>query len=95
MESLSNASIGTVPPELVFVRLYDHIGFAQVQQGLFRHLVIARLAFLFLLSKLKTAEYLYRYQGIDLDIGAVYRFLDKLNEILKEEVEQIAFAHTR
>jgi transposase len=93
MESLANASIRTVGPELIFGGLYDHIGFGKVREGLFRHLVIARLAFP--LSKLKTAEYLYRYQGIDLDIDAIYRFLDKLNEQLKEEVEQIAFEHTR
>lgn len=93
MESLANASISTVGPELVFGKLYDHIGFGEIQEDLFRHLVIARLAFP--LSKLKTVEYLYRYQGIDLDIDAIYRFLDKLNQELKEEVEQIAFAHTR
>ena len=29
-----------------------------------------------------------------LDIDAIYRFLDKLNNTLKEQVEQIAFAHT-
>jgi transposase len=39
-------------------------------------------------------EYLYRFQGIMLDIDAVYRFLDKLSSKLKEQVEQIAFAHT-
>jgi len=32
------------------------------------------------LSKLKTIDYLYRYQGTSLDIDAVYRFLDKLND---------------
>jgi transposase len=93
MESLANASIRTVGPELIFGRLYDHIGFNSIQQDLFRHLVIARLAFP--LSKLKTAEYLYRYQGVDLGVDAIYRFLDKLNDQLKEEVEQITFAHTR
>jgi len=46
------------------------------------------------LSKLKTIDYLYRYQGTSLDIDAVYRFLDKLNDKLKTQVEQIAFAHT-
>ena len=49
---------------------------------------------LFRSSKLKTIEYLYRYQGVMLDIDAVYRFLDKLNNRLKDKVEQIAFAHT-
>ena len=56
-------------------------------------MVISRLAFP--LSKLKTIEYLYRYQGVSLDIDAVYRFLDKLNTKLKEQVEQIAFTHTK
>lgn len=93
MESLANSSIRTVGPELIFGGLYDHIGFGKVGEDLFRHLVIARLAFP--LSKLKTVEYLYRYQGIHLDIDAIYRFLDKLNDQLKEEVEQIAFEHTR
>lgn len=46
-----------------------------------------------LLSKLKTIEYLYRFQGVMLDKDAVYRFLDKLNNNLKEHVEPIAFAH--
>lgn len=90
--SLSNASIRTVGPEVVFGRIYDHIGFNQLEEELFRHLVIARLAFP--LSKLKTIDYLYRYQGVHLDIDTVYRFLDKLNTKLKKRVEQISFNHT-
>jgi transposase len=91
--SLSNASIRTVGPELIFGKIYDKIGFGAIKENLFRHLVIARLAFP--LSKLKTIDYLYRYQGVLLDIDAVYRFLDKLNNKLKEQVEQIAFRHTQ
>ena len=91
-ESIHNSSIQTVGPELVFGKIFDYIGFNQLGEDLFRHLVISRLAFP--LSKLKTIEYLYRYQGVSLDIDAVYRFLDKLNTKLKEQVEQIAFAHT-
>ncbi len=89
---MSNASIRTVGPELIFGKIYDSIGFSDLQEDLFRHLVIARLAFP--LSKLKTIEYLYRFQGVVLDLDRVYRFLDKLNSKLKERVEQIAFAHT-
>lgn len=92
-ESLQNASVRTVGPEIVFGRIYDSIGFGAVKEELFRHLVIARLAFP--LSKLKTIEYVYRYQGVTLNLDAIYRFLDKLNNKLKEQVEQIAFAHTR
>ena len=90
--NLSNASIRTIGPEIIFGKVYDHIGFGSVKEDLFRHLVISRLAFP--LSKLKTVDYLYRFQGIQLDIDAVYRFLDKLNSKLKNQVEQIAFAHT-
>lgn len=91
-ESLDNSSIQTVGPELVFGKIFDYIGFNRVDEELFRHLVISRLAFP--PSKLKTIEYLYRYQGVRLNIDAVYRFLDKLNTRLKEQVEQISFAHT-
>jgi len=89
---LNNASIRTLGPEIIFGKVYDYIGFGAIEESLFRHLVIARLAFP--LSKLKTVDYLYRYQGISLDVDAVYRFLDKLNGKLKPEVEKIAFNHT-
>ena len=90
--NLSNASIRTVGPEIIFGKLYDTIGFNSINEELFRHLVIARIAYP--LSKLKTVDYLYRYQGITLDISAVYRFLDKLNDSLKTQVERISYAHT-
>ncbi|GAB6010460.1 IS1634 family transposase [Dysgonomonas reticulitermitis] len=90
--SLYNSSIRTVGPELVFGRIYDYIGFGRIKEDLFRHLVVSRLAFP--LSKLKTTEYLYRYQGEIISVDAVYRFLDKLNDSLKPAVEQIAFTHT-
>ena len=90
--NLSNASIRIVGPEIIFGTIYDKIGFGSIKEELFRHLVIARIAYP--LSKLKTVDYLYRYQGITLDINTVYRFLDKLNKELKEQVEQISYAHT-
>ena len=90
---LDNANICTVGPEIIFGSIFDYIGFGAIGEELFRHLVIARLAFP--LSKLKTVDYLCRYQRTSLDIDAVYRFLDKLNDKLKPQVEQIAFAHTK
>jgi transposase len=93
VNSLENASIRTVGPEIIFGKIYDHIGFEAIHEPMFRHLVIARLAFP--LSKLKTVEYVYRFQGVELDVDAVYRFLDKLNSALKVQVEQIAFDHTK
>ena len=93
MSELKNAQIRTIGPELVFGKIYDHIGYNIIDNHLFRYLVIARLAFP--LSKLKTIEYLYRYQGISIDLDSIYRFLDKLNNELKEKVEKISFEHTK
>jgi transposase len=92
ISSLGNGNIQIIGPELIFGRIFDSIGYGKVEEELFRHLVISRLAFP--LSKLKTIEYLYRYQGVLLDIDAVYRFLDKLNGKLKEKVEKITYNHT-
>jgi transposase len=77
----------------VFGAIYDSIGFGALESELFRHLVVARLAFP--LSKLKTVEYLYRFQGVRIEVDTVYRFLDKLSGDLKEQVERIGFAHTK
>lgn len=93
LKTLENAQVRTVGPELVFGTIYDLIGFGALESELFRHLVVARLAFP--LSKLKTVEYLYRFQGVRIEVDTVYRFLDKLSSELKEKVEQIGFAHTK
>ena len=92
LSTLSNSQIRTIGPELVFGSLYDLIGFNKIQEQMFRHLVIARLTYPG--SKLKTIDYLLRYQGKHLEISSVYRFLDKLNDKLKETVEELSFKHT-
>jgi transposase len=93
LREIQNGQIRTIGPELVFGKIFDFIGFNTINEPLFRHLVIARLAFP--LSKLKTIDYLYRFQGIVLDLDTVYRFLDKLNNKLKNSVELIAFNHIK
>lgn len=92
LETISNGNVQVIGPELVFGKIYDHIGFNAIKEDLFRHLVIARLAFP--LSKLKTIDYLFRFQGVQTNISTVYRFLDKLHDQYKEQAEQIAFDHT-
>ncbi len=39
-ESLKNAHIRTVCPELIFGKIYDHIGFNAINEELLRHLVM-------------------------------------------------------
>ena len=92
LNTLSNSQIQVIGPELVFGKIYDAIGFNSIGEDLFRHLVIARLAFP--LSKLKTIDYLYRFQGLQININSIYRFLDKLNKELKDQIQQIAYRHT-
>lgn len=47
------------------------------------------------LSKLKTIDYISRYQGIVIDKNKIYRFLDKLNDKYKNEIEQISYSYLK
>lgn len=93
LSNLSNNQIQVVGPELIYGRLFDKIGYNQISEELFRHLVLARLYNPG--SKLKAIDYLRHYMGIDKKIQDLYRFLDKLNDNLKEQVEDISFARTK
>ncbi|MEW6236281.1 MAG: sulfatase-like hydrolase/transferase [Candidatus Omnitrophota bacterium] len=93
LETLSNASIRTIGPELIFGTLFDRIGFHQIPDELFRHLVLARLAYP--ASKLKTVDYLRRYRGMNCSVSAGYKFLDRLHSRYKSQAEKIAYEHTR
>jgi hypothetical protein len=84
--------IQLVGPELILGKLFNEIGFNKIKDELFRHLVIARLAYP--VSKLKTTDYLYKYKGITIEVDKVYRYLDKLNNKQKEQIQQISYAHT-
>lgn len=93
LRSLTNVQIRTKGPEIVFGTLFDRIGFNILPDTLFRHITIARLAFP--ASKVKTADYLYRFQGERIDVSRIYRFLDTLQADYKDIVERIAFEHTK
>lgn len=93
LKGLSNAQIRTVGPELIFGTLFDRVGFGEIKDELFRHVVVARLAYP--TSKLKTVDYLYRYKGINVSADSIYRFLDRLKDRYKQRVEQIAFEYTK
>jgi transposase len=93
IETLTNASIRTIGPELIFGTLFDRIGFGAVDDILFRHLVISRLAFP--VSKLKTVDYLSRYTGEAISVDRIYRFLDILQSTHKKQIESIAYHYTK
>lgn len=92
-ENLTNLQIQAIGPELIFGTLFDRIGLGEVNDELFRHLVIARLAHP--TSKLGTIDYLYRYLGIHKEVDEIYRFLDELANKHQGQVERIIFNHTK
>jgi transposase len=100
---LSNSQLQVIGTELIFGTLYDWIGYNKIEDkaNMFRHLVITRLFNPG--SKLKTIDYLLRYQGISYHRDKIYRFLDNLcyrektykQRDIKTEVESITFSHTK
>ena len=101
MNTLSNRDFHLIGPELIYGKLYDRIGYGEIKQELFRHLVISRLASPG--SKLETIDYLSRHLNVSYRIDQIYRFLDNLcvrdkrkkQKSLKEVVEQITFRYTK
>jgi transposase len=79
-------------PELVLGKLFDEIGFNAIADELFRHLVITRLVYP--VSKLKTADYIFKYKGIVIDVVNIYRYMDKLHAKQIQQVQQISYEHT-
>jgi transposase len=73
-------------------KIFDEIGFGRITDTLFRQLVIARLCFP--ASKLKTTDFLSKYQFFSIDVQHVYRYLDKFYKTQKELVQQISYEHT-
>jgi len=78
--------------ELILGKLFNEIGFNAIKEPLFRHLVLCRICYPG--SKLKTIEYLLRHHQLFYDIDAVYRYLDKLNNKHKEQLQDISYKHT-
>jgi transposase len=78
--------------ELLLGKLFTDIGFAAIKDALFKKLVLARLCYP--VSKLKTADYLRRYENFDTNETAIYRYLDKLNASQKRTVQNISYQHT-
>jgi len=88
----SISSIRIIGPSLLLGGIFDAIGFNAIPDELFRKLVLARLCYP--VSKLKTSEYLRRYEGYITDEDQIYRYLDKLNKMQKRQIQCISYKHT-
>lgn len=84
--------IRIVGTQLLLGKIFDEVGFNEIKEDLFRRLVLARLCYPF--SKLKTVDYLRRYEGYDTDENKIYRYLDKLHHNQKRTVQKISYDHT-
>jgi len=78
--------------EYVLGKLFDAIGFNVIKDPLFKELVLYRLVFP--ASKLKTTEFLYRYEQKSYSEDDIYSYMDKLHSSQKELIQRISYAHT-
>jgi Transposase len=85
-------SFRLIGPELLLGKIFDEIGFNRIKESLFRDLVITRL--IYPVSKLKTVDYLFKYRNEIIDVERIYRYLDKLYNKQKGEIQEISYCHT-
>lgn len=90
ISSIRQISIAGI--ELLLGKLFTEIGFGAIEDELFKKLVLARLCYPS--SKLKTVDFLRRYEHFETSEAAIYRYLDKLNKTQKRTVQQISYKHT-
>lgn len=79
--------------ELLLGRIFDQIGFNQIDSYLFKPLVLSRLESPS--SKLKTTDYLAKYYSLHIDVESIYRYMDTLYNTQKETVQQLSYHHTK
>lgn len=78
--------------QLILDKVFDSVGFNAIDDVIFRHLVLSRLSFPS--SKLATTEYLKNYYDEDVSLNKIYRYLDKLDDTMQKELQNISVNHT-
>ena len=86
-------SLRLVGIDFVLGKIFDEIGFNKIEDDLFKDLVLYRLVYP--KSKLKTAEYLYRFSQRQYSEDDIYRYMDRLHNRQKDLVQEISFQHTK
>ena len=79
--------------DMLLGKLFDEIGFDQIESPLFRPLVLTRIEYP--VSKLKTTDYWFKYHNTTVDVVKIYRYLDRLHKYEKETVQCISYQHTQ
>ena len=79
--------------ELILDRVFNKIGFNQIEDEIFRKLVQSRLSYPG--SKSATVEYLKNHFDEDFNLTKIYRYLDKLNHTQRDKIQDISVIHTQ
>ena len=79
--------------QTIIGKVYDSIGFNEIEDEELRHLVIGRICQP--MSKKATVDYLRRHFKNDVSLQKIYRYMDKLNNTQKERVQEISVRHTQ
>ena len=80
-------------PRLILYEVFKLVVFDAIDDDILRHLVIARLCQPS--SKAGTVDYLKSYFDTDVELHKIYRYLDRLDNTLQEQIQQISVEHTR
>lgn len=79
--------------QLILDRVFESIGFNELNDDILKHLVTARLSQP--LSKSATVDYLKSHFDEDVQLHKIYRYLDKLYNTQQDKIQQISIEHTR
>lgn len=93
VSELSNDNIRIIGHELVFSRIFNHIGFNAINDDLFKDLCISRITHPG--SKLNLSIYLQENNKADVSVDRIYYFMDRLSSRYKQQVEEISFQYTK
>jgi len=63
--------INVVGSELLLGKIYDEVGFNEMNEPLLKQLVMSRLCYS--VSKLRTTDYLNKYHSIYINVDKIYR----------------------
>ena len=93
LSELGNDNIRIIGPELVFGKIFHHIGFSVIKDALFKDLCISRITHAG--SKLQLSKYLLENNREDISEDRIYYFMDRLHSRYKTEIEDISFGYTK
>jgi transposase len=93
LSQLSNDNIRIIGPELIFGKIFHHIGFSAISDSIFRDLCISRITHAG--SKLQLSRYLLENNREDISEDRIYYFMDRLHSKYKSDVEDISFRYTK